>query len=126
MHGVRKPIDEARLEAYALPLKDIDVSRPELFHSNTIWPYFERLRREDPIHYCPQSRVGPYWSVTKYKDIMHVETNHRIFSSDINIGGIGIQDTKRPSTRPRDAARPSELGAQAVRNDRPMRSAFCA
>ena len=32
--------------------------------------------------------------MTKYKDIMHVETNHRIFSSDINIGGIGIQDTK--------------------------------
>ena len=99
MHGVRKPIDEARFEAYALPLKDIDVSRPELFHSNTIWPYFERLRREDPIHYCPQSRVGPYWSVTKYKDIMHVETNHRIFSSDINIGGIGIQDTKPENRR---------------------------
>jgi hypothetical protein len=99
MHGVRKPIDEARFEAYALPLKDIDVSRPELFHSNTIWPYFERLRREDPIHCCPQSRVGPYWSVTKYKDIMHVETNHRIFSSDINIGGIGIQDTKPENRR---------------------------
>jgi cytochrome P450 len=94
MHGVRKGIDEARLEAYALSLEDIDVSQPELFRSNTIWPYFERLRREDPVHYCPQSRVGPYWSVTKYKDIMHVETNHRIFSSDMNIGGIGIQDAK--------------------------------
>ena len=99
MHGVRKPIDEARLEAYALPLEDIDVSRPELFCANTIWPYFERLRREDPVHYCSQSRVGPYWSVTKYKDIMHVETNHRIFSSDINIGGIGIQDTKPENRR---------------------------
>jgi cytochrome P450 len=94
MHGVRKPIDEARLEAYALPLEDIDVSQPELFRSNTMWPYFERLRREDPVHYCPQSRVGPYWSVTKYKDIMHVETNHRIFSSDMSIGGISIQDPK--------------------------------
>jgi cytochrome P450 len=94
MHGVRKALDEARVEAYALPLEAIDVSQPELFRSNTIWPYFERLRREDPVHYCPQSRVGPYWSVTKYKDIMHIETNHRIFSSDINIGGIGIQDTK--------------------------------
>jgi cytochrome P450 len=99
MHGVRKPIDEARLEAYALPLEDIDVSRPELFCANTIWPYFERLRREDPVHYCSQSRVGPYWSVTKYKDIMRVETNHRIFSSDINIGGIGIQDTKPENRR---------------------------
>ena len=94
MHGARKPIDEARLEAYSMRLEDIDVSRPELFRRNAMWPYFERLRKEDPVHYCPQSRVGPYWSVTKYKDIMHVETNHRIFSSDVNLGGIGIQNTK--------------------------------
>jgi cytochrome P450 len=94
MHGAHKAIDLARLDAYALPLADIDVGRPELFRANTIWPYFERLRKEDPVHYCAQSRVGPYWSVTKYKDIMHVETNHAIFSSDINFGGIGIQDTK--------------------------------
>jgi len=94
MHGTREPIDEARAEAYAMRLEDIDVSRPELFRSNTMWPYFERLRKEAPVHYCPQSRVGPYWSVTKYKDIMHVETNHAIFSSDIHLGGIGIQNTK--------------------------------
>src|SRR5580658_3907363 len=94
MHSAHKPIDLARLDAYSLPLADIDVSRPELFRSNTMWPYFERLRREDPVHYCPQSRVGAYWSVTKYKDIMHVETNHATFSSDIEIGGIGIQDAK--------------------------------
>src|ERR1700691_3958391 len=94
MQGAPNPTNEARLEPYALPLHDIDVSQPELFRANAIWPYFERLRREDPVHYCRQSRVGPYWSVTKYKDIMHVETNHQIFSSDIDIGGIGIQDTK--------------------------------
>jgi cytochrome P450 len=94
MHSAHKPIDLARLDAYSLPLADIDVSRPELFRSNTMWPYFERLRREDPVHYCPQSRVGAYWSVTKYKDIMHVETNHAIFSSDLSLGGIGIQNTK--------------------------------
>jgi cytochrome P450 len=85
---------EARREAYALPLADIDVSQPELFRSNTMWAYFERLRKEAPVHFCPQSRVGPYWSVTKYRDIMHVETNHRVFSSDVNLGGIGIQNTK--------------------------------
>ena len=73
---------------------DIDVSKPELYRSNTMWPYFERLRREAPVHYCPQSRVGAYWSVTKYKDIMQVETSHAAFSSDVNLGGIGIQDVK--------------------------------
>jgi len=93
-HGTCEPIDAARAEAYALPLEDIDVSRPELFRSYTMWPYFERLRKEAPVHYCAFSRVGPYWSVTKYKDIMHVETNHAVFSSDVNLGGIGIQNTK--------------------------------
>jgi cytochrome P450 len=75
-------------------LDDIDVSKPELYRSNTMWPYFERLRKEAPVHYCPQSRVGAYWSVTKYKDIMQVETSHSLFSSDVNLGGIGIQDVK--------------------------------
>ena len=87
-------MDQARLEAYSMHLDDIDVSKPELYRSNTMWPYFERLRKEDPVHYCPQSRVGAYWSVTKYKDIMQVETSHSLFSSDVHLGGIGIQDVK--------------------------------
>src|SRR5689334_17578283 len=94
MHGTHQSIDDARREAYSMRLEDIDVSRPELFRTNAIWPYFERLRKEAPVHYCPLSRVGPYWSATKYKDIMHVETNHAVFSSVINLGGIGIQNTK--------------------------------
>lgn len=72
-------------EAYAIPLEDIDVSNPELFRDNTMWGYFERLRGEDPVHYCKDSMFGPYWSVTKFKDIMHVEVNHQIFSSEGNI-----------------------------------------
>jgi cytochrome P450 len=87
-------MDQATVEAYSMKLEDIDVSKPELYRSNTMWPYFERLRKEDPVHYCPQSRVGAYWSVTKYKDIMQVETSHSLFSSDVNLGGIGIQDVK--------------------------------
>jgi len=96
MHGnIASPsLKEATLQAYSMHLDDIDVSNPELFRTETMWPYFERLRKEDPVHYCPQSRVGPYWSVTKYNDIMNVETNHAVFSSDIAHGGIGIQDVK--------------------------------
>jgi len=92
MHGTVMGMDQARLEAYSMHLDDIDVSQPELYRSNTMWPYFERLRKEDPVHYCPQSRVGDYWSLTKYKDIMQAETSHSLFSSDVHLGGIGIQD----------------------------------
>ena len=74
-------IAAARKRAYELPLDQINVSDIELYRDDTIWPYFERLRREDPVHYCANSKYGPFWSITKYKDIMSVDTNHRAFSS---------------------------------------------
>src|SRR5437660_11695449 len=51
------------------------------------WPYFARRRREVPVHYCKDSMFGPYWSVTKYNDIMDIETNHAMFSSAASLGG---------------------------------------
>jgi cytochrome P450 len=78
--------------AYEIALDRIDVSQPELFRTNSFWPYFERLRREDPVHYCADSAYGPYWSVTKYADIMHVDTHHQIYSSEAHLGGITIRD----------------------------------
>ena len=76
----------------SIPLSQIDVSDPKLFQNDTIGSYFARLRREDPVHYCPESAYGPYWSVTKFNDIMQVEVNHQTFSSEAKIGGIAIQD----------------------------------
>jgi cytochrome P450 len=86
-------LERARMHAYAMPLKDFHPGDPRLFASDTLWPYFERLRNEEPVHYCTNCPIEPYWSVTKYKDIMHVETNHAIFSSDLALGGITIHDT---------------------------------
>ncbi|MBT3708505.1 MAG: cytochrome P450 [Pseudomonadales bacterium] len=74
--------------AFTMPLEDIDVSDPMLFKHNAFWPYFERMRNEDPVHYCKESQFGPYWSITKFDDIMEVEKNHEVFSSEV--GGITI------------------------------------
>ncbi len=74
--------DAARAEAYSTPLDKIDVSVQDRFVTNTFWPFFERLRRESPVHYCAESEFGPYWSVTKFEDIVAVETNHQVFSSE--------------------------------------------
>jgi len=76
----------------AIPLDEINVSDPRLFQSNSIWAYFERLRNEDPVHYCKESDFGPFWSITKYKDIMAVEMNPEVFSSATENGGITIID----------------------------------
>jgi cytochrome P450 len=85
-------LSAARERAYSTPLSEFHPGNPELFRSDTIWPYFERLRNEAPVHYCTTSPVGEYWSVTKYRDIMHVETHPEIFSSDVRLGGIMLRD----------------------------------
>ena len=85
-------LDAARERAMSLPLADFDPGDPELFRSDTHWPYFDRLRKEDPVHYCNDSMFGPYWSVTRYNDIMDIETNHAVFSSASALGGITIRD----------------------------------
>jgi cytochrome P450 len=82
----------ARENARSTPLSDFDVANPELFKTDTFWPYFDRLRQEEPVHYCRDSMFGPYWSVTKYNDIMDVETNHAVFSSAASLGGITVRD----------------------------------
>ena len=82
----------AREEAYSTPLKDFHPGAPRLFQNDTLWPWFERLRKEEPVHYCTNAPIEPYWSVTKYNDIMHVDTNHGIFSSNSTLGGISIRD----------------------------------
>ncbi len=76
--------------AEEMSLADIDVSRPSLYSNDNWGPYFARLRKEDPVHYCPTSSTGPYWSVTRHQDIKYVDTHHQIFSSEA--GGISIAE----------------------------------
>ncbi|MCY3731961.1 MAG: cytochrome P450 [Rhodospirillaceae bacterium] len=74
-------------DPHTIPLEDIDLSDPHIFQQDAHWAYFERLRAEDPVHYCRDSQFGPFWSVTKYNDIMQVDRNHQVYSSE---GGITL------------------------------------
>ncbi|HVI33270.1 cytochrome P450 [Phenylobacterium sp.] len=82
-------LQAARDEVYSAPLESLDPAQPALFAADAHWPMFERLRAEDPVHYTAESEHGPYWSITKYNDIMAVDTNHQVFSSE---GGITIAE----------------------------------
>ncbi len=86
--------------AESLPLEAIDVSDPALYQQDSWQPYFARLRREDPVHYVPDSPSGPYWAVTKYQDIIRLEVNHKVFSSSWQLGGIKIDDMPKGYERP--------------------------
>jgi cytochrome P450 len=87
----------ARQRAYSMPLEDFDVSDEDLFLDNVHWPYFERLRNEDPVHFCKDSAFGPYWSITKFEDIKLVDTNHEIYSSE---GSITIDEQEEDFEMP--------------------------
>jgi cytochrome P450 len=94
--ALRERNEAARAEAYATPLDQFHVADSRLFRSDTLWPWFERLRAEDPVHYTAESEFGPYWSVTKHRDIIAVDSNHAVFSSCSTKGGIAIDDGYGP------------------------------
>jgi cytochrome P450 len=77
-----------------------DVADPGLYRGDSWRPHFERLRREDPVHYHPESPYGPYWSVSRYADIMTVELDHAAYSSASELGGIQIADPPRGQELP--------------------------
>jgi cytochrome P450 len=98
-------------DAYSLPLDAIDVSNPKLYQEDVWHPYFERLRREAPVHYTRDGMYGSFWSVTRFKDIMQVETAHQIYSSEAKQGGITITD------RPMEFRRASFISMDPPRHD---------
>ncbi|MEZ5501382.1 MAG: cytochrome P450 [Halioglobus sp.] len=83
--------ERANQDPYAIPLEEINVANPFLFARDIHGPWFRRLRDEAPVHYCPESFFGPYWSITRYQDIVEVDTSHEIYSSE---PAITIGDTQ--------------------------------
>src|SRR5580704_10411754 len=102
---------DPREDAWSLPLEKIDVSQPRLYQDDIWQPYFERLRQEDPVHWCDNGMYGSYWSVTRYHDIMQVDTNQKVYSSDAMMGGIVLRDT------PMDFRRPSFISMDQPKHD---------
>ncbi|WP_417619492.1 cytochrome P450 [Parasphingorhabdus sp.] len=78
------------LEDRKTAIDPIDVSRAELYAEDRWQEPFRKLRAEAPIQYVPESKFGPYWSVSTYKPIVHVEALPKIFSSSYEYGGISI------------------------------------
>ena len=81
----------SRTDQMDRPIDAVDVSDPILYETDSWRPIFARLRSEAPVHHCADSPFGPYWSITRFEDIMAVDSNHQSFSS---IGGVSIGDRK--------------------------------
>ena len=81
----------SRTDQMDRPIDAVDVSDPSIYETDSWRPIFARLRSEAPVHHCSDSPFGPYWSITRFEDIMAVDSNHQSFSS---IGGVSIGDRK--------------------------------
>ncbi len=73
-------------------LAGLNPGSPQAFVDGSCNEIFAKLRADDPVHYCPESEFGPYWSITRHEDIMFVDTHPAEFSSDAKHGGVLIMD----------------------------------
>jgi cholest-4-en-3-one 26-monooxygenase len=71
-------------------LDEIDLSDPDRFVERVPHEWFERLRREAPVHFHGETGGPGFWCITKYEDVRQVSRNPRVFSSWL--GGTNITD----------------------------------
>ena len=112
-------VEAAAEDIAALPLEALNPGKTERFQDDTIWPVFERLRREDPIHFTPDSEYGPYWSLTRWDDIMAVDTDHDAFSS---AEGIGLPNREAIAEQEKVMGGQRRRGAGFISMDEPEHS----
>ncbi len=111
--------DAAAEDVAATPLDQLNPARVDRFYNDTIWPVFQRLRAEDPVHFTPDSEYGPYWSVTRWNDIMAVDTNHEAFSS---ADGIGLANLANMAEQEKVMGQRRRGGAGFITMDEPEHS----
>jgi cytochrome P450 len=110
---------EARARIYAEPLEALNPAQPDLFAADAFWPIFDRLREEAPVHYTAESAYGPFWSITRYNDIMAVDTNHHVFSS---ADGITLQSLEAKAEMAKRPTRPSFISMDPPKHDEQRRT----
>ncbi len=81
-------------------MNSLNPADPALYFEDRWRPVFERLRADAPVHYCPDSLYGPYWSVSTYDLIMQAELRPQEFSNRADLGGIQINDIAKGLDRP--------------------------
>ena len=128
--GPRRPVPEfvesAIPDVNTLALEDIDVSNPFLYRQGQWQDYFKRLRDEAPVHYQNKSPFGPFWSVTRYEDILFVDKSHDLFSAEPQIilgdppEGLAVEMFIAMDPPKHDVQRSSVQGVVAPKNLKEM------
>ena len=68
----------------------IDLKNPDLYCDQVPYDEFARLRRDDPVHWNPETDGPGFWSLMRYADIVEVSKRPDLFSSAHANGGHRI------------------------------------
>jgi cytochrome P450 len=71
-----------------------DLIAPQSYYEKGYpWHLWARLRREDPVYRVENGFDGPYWAVTRYSDIVSVETRPEIFRNGPKLTMTGSSES---------------------------------
>ena len=81
-------------------LDQVDLSDLDRFRDNEAWAQFDTLRREDPVHWNPESSSeSGFWAVTRYDDIWTVDRDAETFTSELFVNLEDVDDEFRDRRR---------------------------
>jgi len=62
--------------------EELELLDPASYHAKGYpWQAWEKLRREDPIHFVEREGRDSFWAVTRYQDIVDIERNTDVFKN---------------------------------------------
>ena len=68
---------------------DINLVDNDRYVQSVPYADFDRLRRDDPVHWHPEVDGSGFWAVTRYDDVVAVSRDTRTFSSETGASALG-------------------------------------
>ena len=98
-----------------------DLKDPGLYEAGVPWDLFAQLRREDPVHWTPESDGAGFWSVMRHADIVDVSRQPQLFSSAYENGGHRIFNENEVGLT---GAGESAIGIPFISRDPPIHTRY--
>jgi linalool 8-monooxygenase len=98
-----------------------DLKDPGLYAAGVPWEVFADLRRDDPVHWNPETGGAGFWSVTRHADIVEVSRQPMLFSSAHENGGHRIFNENEVGLT---GAGESAIGIPFISRDPPVHTRY--
>lgn len=98
-----------------------DLKDPGLYEAGVPWEEFAALRRQDPVHWNPETDGAGFWAVTRHADIVEVSRQPQLFSSAYENGGHRIFNENEVGLT---GAGDSAIGIPFISRDPPIHTRY--